>query len=155
MNVQKHRHNNISKKRFYHLTRKKYSSSLEKMLGLVLVHEEVLSETQEFLFQEKGLKPPQVCSTKHCFEQFCSCSLSVVFLFLFYFIYTLLYCTTQEKKLLSGDYSTMGSDYSTLERDSGGGSRKVIRSVDASQNSLDVDDYVTDESIKKVKKCFN
>lgn len=41
-------------------------------------------------------------------------------------------------------------DYSTLERDSGGGSKKVIRSVDASMNSLDADDYIMEDSMKKV-----
>ncbi|XP_060605993.1 ankyrin-2-like isoform X12 [Ruditapes philippinarum] len=60
----------------------------------------------------------------------------------------------KEKKLLSGDYSTMGSDFSTLERDSADGSRKLIRSVDASQNSLDADDYITDDSIKKNSLLF-
>ncbi|XP_053392981.1 uncharacterized protein LOC123564339 isoform X44 [Mercenaria mercenaria] len=60
----------------------------------------------------------------------------------------------KEKKLLSGDYSTMGSDYSTLERDTSDGGRKIIRSVDASQNSLDADDYITDDSIKKNSLLF-
>lgn len=43
-------------------------------------------------------------------------------------------------------------DYSTLDRDSGGGSKKAIRSVDASMNSLDADDYIMEDSMKKVNQ---
>ena len=89
------------------------------------------------------------------FKHLCSQSITVCCVFCCFYFISLLYCTTQEKKLLSGDYSTMGSDFSTLERDSGDGSRKLIRSVDASQNSLDADDYITDDSIKKVNKRFD
>ncbi|XP_052265579.1 ankyrin-2-like isoform X3 [Dreissena polymorpha] len=56
----------------------------------------------------------------------------------------------KDKDHRSGDYSTLGSsDFSTLGRDSGVEGSKIIRSVDASQNSLDADDYINEDSLKK------
>ncbi|XP_052770358.1 ankyrin-2-like isoform X10 [Mya arenaria] len=61
----------------------------------------------------------------------------------------------RDKEKRPGDNSTLGSgDYSTLDRSSGDGSRKIIRSVDASQNSLDADDYINEDSMKKNSLLF-
>ena len=49
--------------------------------------------------------------------------------------------------MFSGDYSTL----ERLDADSSKKPEHQIRSVDASTNSLDADDYINDDSLKKVK----
>ena len=48
--------------------------------------------------------------------------------------------------MFSGDYSTL----ERLDEDSTKKTSNQIRSVDASTNSLDADDYINDDSLKKV-----